>query len=139
MTVYTGRIKINTKSDGGMTDVTGDVQDIVDSSRIKDGITVVFCPGSTGALSTVEYEPGLVKDLPEVMNRIAPRDGEYAHHATWHDDNGSGHVKASIIGPDITVPVENRRLLLGRWQQIVFIEFDTKDRERELTVKVMGE
>lgn len=139
MTVYTGRIGLKTKSDGGMTDVSGDVQAVVAASRIRDGIAVVFCPGSTGALSTVEYEPGLLKDIPEAMDRIAPRDGVYAHHATWHDDNGSGHVKATIIGPDLTVPVDEGRLLLGRWQQIVFIEFDTKDRERQLTVKVIGE
>jgi secondary thiamine-phosphate synthase enzyme len=139
MTTVTGNIRISTKADGGMIDLTADVQRIVGESGLKDGIAVVFCPGSTGALSTVEYEPGLLKDIPAAMDRIAPRSGQYAHHETWHDDNGSGHVKATILGPDLTVPFTGGKLTLGKWQQIVFIECDTRDRERTLIVQMLGE
>jgi len=139
MTVYNKNVSLKTKADGGMHDITKEVQQIVSESKVKDGIAVIFCPGSTGAVSTVEYEPGLLQDIPNALERIAPTDLDYAHHQTWHDDNGRGHVKATILGPDLTVPVIKGKLVLGTWQQIVFIELDTRDRQRDVTVQVMGE
>jgi secondary thiamine-phosphate synthase enzyme len=139
MSIITGNIRIKTKADVSMTNITEQVQKCVSESGLKEGIAVVFCPGSTGALSTVEYEPGLIKDVPEALERLAPRNGRYAHHDTWHDDNGSGHVKATILGPSLTVPITEARLTLGKWQQIVFLECDSKDRERALIVKLIGE
>jgi secondary thiamine-phosphate synthase enzyme len=139
MTVMSKSITVKTKADGGMTDITGMVQQCVAESKLRDGIVVVFCPGSTGALSTVEYEPGLMKDIPAALERIAPKGQYYFHHETWHDDNGRGHVSATIIGPDVTVPFTNGQLNLGTWQQIVFIECDTSKRRRQLIVQLMGE
>jgi secondary thiamine-phosphate synthase enzyme len=139
MTVVTRNIDVKTKADGGMVDITGQVQGCVLDSRLKNGVAVIFCPGSTGALSTVEYEPGLMKDIPLALERIAPRDQYYFHHETWHDDNGRGHVRATFLGPDLTVPFTNGQLTLGTWQQIVFIECDTRDRNRKLVVQVIGD
>jgi len=139
MAVFTKNISLKSKADGGMHDITKDVQRIVSESKINNGIAVIFCPGSTGAVSTVEYEPGLLKDIPEALERIAPAGVDYAHHQTWGDDNGRGHVRATLIGPDLTVPLVKGKLTLGTWQQIVFMELDTRDRERSLVVQVMGE
>ena len=136
MTVATKTICIQTMANGGMVDLTSPVQDCVLESGAKEGSVLVFCPGSTGAISTVEYEPGLEKDIPAALERIAPRKGEYAHHETWNDDNGAGHVRATIIGPSLMVPVSGGRVLLGQWQQIVFIECDTRDRKRDIIVQV---
>jgi secondary thiamine-phosphate synthase enzyme len=139
MAVVTKHINIKTNADGGMVDVSRQVQQAVSESGLENGIAVVFIAGSTGALSTVEYEPGLMKDIPQALERIAPRDIDYAHHQTWHDDNGRGHVRATFIGPDLTVPFVDGSLCLGTWQQIVFIECDTRDRSRKLVVQVIGE
>jgi len=139
MTVATGELRIETKANGGMSDLTNQVQDLVTKTGLREGIVVLFCPGSTGALSTVEYEPGLKKDIPNALERIAPKDRDYAHHATWGDDNGPGHVKATLLGPDLTVPFTKGILTLGTWQQIVFIECDTRGRERKLVVQIIGE
>ncbi|MFH1403480.1 MAG: secondary thiamine-phosphate synthase enzyme YjbQ [Candidatus Altiarchaeota archaeon] len=139
MPVVTDHINLKTHADGGMLDITGKVQEAVDKSGLKNGIAVVFAGGSTGALSTVEFEPGLQKDIPDALERIAPRDLDYAHHQTWQDDNGRGHVRATLIGPDITVPFTDGRLYLGTWQQICFIECDTRDRDRRLIIQIIGE
>jgi len=96
-------------------------------------------PGSTGTLTTIEYEPGLMKDLPKAFERIAPKKEYYNHHETWHDDNGHSHVRASIMGPSITIPIKNGKLLHGTWQQIVFVELDTRPRNRNLIVEIVGE
>ncbi len=139
MAVKTSYINLKTKADGGMSDITGEVQKAVSDSGLTSGIAVVFAGGSTGALSTVEYEPGLLKDIPDALERIASKDLDYAHHQTWHDDNGRGHVRATLIGPDITVPFVDGSLYLGNWQQICFIECDTRDRDRKLLVQIIGE
>jgi secondary thiamine-phosphate synthase enzyme len=139
MTVVTRTLHIKTKANIGIHDITIQVQDILEKTELLNGVMILFCPGSTGALSTIEYEPGLVQDLPNALERIAPRGGAYSHHQTWGDDNGSGHVRAALIGPSLTVPFVRRMLTLGRWQQIVFIECDTRDRERRLVVQVIGE
>ncbi|MBD3388126.1 MAG: YjbQ family protein [Candidatus Altiarchaeales archaeon] len=139
MTVVTDHVKLRTDGEGSMVDVTPRVQECVSKSGISNGIVTVFCPGSTGALSTVEYEPGLMKDVPDALKRIAPDELYYAHHETWHDDNGRGHVKATLLGPDISIPFTDGALTLGTWQQICFIECDTRGRDRELVVQIIGE
>jgi secondary thiamine-phosphate synthase enzyme len=139
MAVVTKSIDLKTKAEGGMEDISADVRSCLEESGLSDGIAVVFCPGSTGSVSTVEYEPGLIKDVPAALERLAPKGIGYAHHETWHDDNGSGHVKATIIGPSLTIPFVKGALTLGKWQQIVFIECDTRDRDRRLIVQLIGE
>lgn len=120
-------------------DITSDVQEIVGKSGITNGMACVFCPGSTGALTTIEHEPGLLHDLPVAMERIAPKNAYYRHEETWHDGNGHSHIRASIIGPEITVPVADGILRLGTWQQIVFVECDVRERKRTLLVHVFGD
>ncbi len=139
MKVYTGNINIKTSGENDIIDITDETQKIIEESKIKDGIICLFIPGSTGGITTIEYEPGLKKDLPKALERIAPKDIYYYHHETWHDDNGRSHVKASIIGPSITIPIRDSRLIHGTWQQIVFIELDTKPRNRRIIAQIIGE
>jgi secondary thiamine-phosphate synthase enzyme len=120
-------------------DITARVQAAVAESGLASGIATVFVPGSTGAVTTVEYEPGLVQDLQELFDRIAPEGPPYHHDQRWHDGNGHAHVRASLLGPSLTVPFEGGRLELGTWQQIVFLDFDPPARERRLRVKILGE
>ena len=132
-------IRINTKGNCDIIDITGRVASCVRDSGIKTGIAAIFVPGSTGALTTIEYEPGLVQDIREAFEIVAPRHGEYHHNIRWHDGNGFSHVRAALLGPSLTVPFNDRNLLLGTWQQIVFIDFDNRSRSRELVVQIIGE
>ncbi len=118
-------------------DITPHVQRYVEECGRNEGAVLVFSVGSTGAVTTLEYEPGLKKDLPRIMDRIAPYGEHYDHHLTWNDDNGSSHVKAAIIGPSIVVPFREKKLLLGTWQQIVLINFDTRRRKRKVVLRVL--
>ncbi len=136
--IYREEIKLETQHEMQILDITNEVEKIVARSNIKDGIVNIFVPGSTGAITTIEYEHGLLHDLPAALERIAPSNAYYKHEERWHDGNGRSHVKASIIGPSLTVPVENGKLLLGTWQQIVFIECDVRARQRRLIVSVVG-
>jgi secondary thiamine-phosphate synthase enzyme len=111
----------------------------VAKAEVREGLVNVFVTGSTAAVSTMEYEPGLIEDLSAALERIAPRGAEYKHHLRWGDDNGHSHVRATIVGPGLTIPVAGGRPLLGTWQQVVLIELDTRPRERSLVVTVMGE
>ena len=139
MTVISKTIKIHSKGENDLIDITNDVQKIVQDSKIQSGTVTVFVSGSTGALTTIEFEPGLIKDFPKMLERLAPKDIEYGHEQMWHDGNGHSHVKASLVGPSITVPFTDGELLLGQWQQIVFIELDTRSRNRNLVLQIMGE
>ena len=132
-------VEVETGGRNEMVDITGEVRDIVGRSEITDGQVLIFVPGATGALSTIEYEPGLIEDFPELMERMIPEKKYYHHNETWHDGNGHSHLRATLVGPSLTVPFEGRRLLLGTWQQIVFLEFDNKPHHRKLTVQLMGE
>jgi secondary thiamine-phosphate synthase enzyme len=120
-------------------DITAKVQDIVSESGIDNGLACIFVAGSTAAVTTVEFEPGLVKDLNEAMDRLYPKGIDYEHHRRWGDGNGHSHVRASLVGPSLTVPIVDGRLLLGTWQQIVFLEFDNKPRSREVAVQIVGD
>src|SRR3989344_3619711 len=119
-------------------DLTSKVQEIVDKCGLKEGSVLVFVSGSTAGITTIEYEPGLVKDLKAAFQRLAPDNLEYAHHLTWGDDNGHSHVRAALLGPSIVVPLSHGKLALGTWQQIVLIDFDTRPRQRTLTVQITG-
>ena len=139
MPVVTEYLRIKTSGECDIVDISKEVQGLVAKSGLKNGIVTVFVPGSTGAVSTIEYEPGLMKDLPEALERFAPSNIPYEHNKTWGCDNGRSHVRATIIGPSLTVPFVNGELILGTWQQIVFIELDTRARDRRLVVQIIGE
>jgi secondary thiamine-phosphate synthase enzyme len=134
------RFSVKLAADGGMADITGQVQAEVNKTGLKEGIVSILLVGSTGAITTIEYEPGLVEqDLPQAMERIAPTDIPYEHHKRWGDDNGRGHIRASIMGPSLVVPFSEGELTLGTWQQIAAINWDTRARSREIVLQVMGE
>ena len=139
MGVFSDQINIKTNGEVDIIDITGEIQNSIGKSKLKDGIVCIFVAGSTGTLTTIEYEPGLKKDLPQALEKIAPKGIYYNHHETWHDDNGHSHVRASIMGPSITVPFRNKKLIHGTWQQIVFVELDTSPRNREIIVQIVGE
>ncbi len=135
MTV-TSRHRVSTRGQGDVNDLTEAVAAAVRQAGARDGLATIFVVGSTAAITTMEFEPGAVADLAEVFEGMAPRDGDYRHHLTWGDDNGSSHARASLVGPSLSVPFEDGRLLLGTWQQIVLLEFDTRGRSREVVIQV---
>ena len=139
MTVITKMIKISSKRENDMLDITDQTSKVIQESKLKDGIVTLFVAGSTAAITTIEYEPGLRNDFPKMLNRIIPKNIEYEHDNTWHDGNGHSHVRASLIGPSLTVPFKDGKLILGTWQQIVFLELDTRSRERKITTQIIGE
>ncbi|MEZ5358909.1 MAG: secondary thiamine-phosphate synthase enzyme YjbQ [Candidatus Zixiibacteriota bacterium] len=137
--VVTKTIRLSAVGYCDIHNITGEVGDCVRSSGISSGTVTVFTSSSTSALTTLEYEPGLKKDLPEFLEGIIPSNVSYNHDQTWHDGNGFSHLRAALIGPDITVPFVSGKLLLGTWQQIVFVDFDNKSRSRELIVQIVGD
>ncbi len=139
MNVVTKLIHVESKGETDMMDLTGDVEKAIRESKLRDGVVTLFVQGSTGALTTIEYEEGLLEDLPVALERIAPKEAVYEHERRWHDGNGHSHVRASLIGPSMSVPFVKGKLTLGTWQQIVFIELDTKNRSRELVAQIIGE
>ena len=139
MSVHYDELNFKSKGEVDIVDITDDIQKIVNKSKIKDGISCVFVPGSTGIVTTIEYEPGLKKDFPNALQKIAPKGEYYYHHETWNDDNGHSHVRASLMGPSLTIPIKNGKLLHGTWQQIVFVELDTRPRNRNIIVQIIGE
>ena len=132
-------LEIQTQARHDVQDITPQIFRAVEESQINAGIVTIFCPGSTGGVTTLEFEPGVVADLKQVLDEIAPPNRDYRHHAQWGDDNGSSHVRAALMGPSLTVPFVQKKLALGTWQQIVFCEFDTRPRARKLVVQIMGE
>ncbi len=139
MSEYHDEINVKTKGEVDIIDITEDIQKIVEKSNIKNGIICVFNPGSTGSLTTIEYEPGLKTDFPQALEKIAPKKEYYNHHETWHDDNGHSHVRASLMGPSVTIPLISGKVVHGTWQQIVFVELDTGNRNRDIIVQIVGE
>jgi len=137
--VVTDRLELETRGESEVVDVTGRVQGLVEKHGFGEGQALVFVPGSTAGLTTVEYETGLIEDLPAAFERLAPRDLHYRHEDTWHDGNGHSHVRASLLGASVTIPFSGGRLLLGTWQQIVLIDFDNRPRRRELVVQLSGD
>jgi len=139
MTVESQELRFRTHREGEILDITDKTQRVIESSRMRSGVAVLFVPGSTGAITTIEYEPGLLADLPVALERLAPKDASYEHEKRWHDGNGHSHIRASMIGPDLSVPFRDKKLTLGTWQQIVFLELDVRPRDRTVIVQLVGE
>jgi secondary thiamine-phosphate synthase enzyme len=139
MRVETHTIGFSSQGFHDMQNITGKVAEMLSLSRIQNGTVTLFVPGATGGITTIEYESGLKQDFSEMMDRIIPQDKFYHHDARWGDGNGFSHVRASLLGPSLIIPVVDGRMTLGTWQQIVFIDFDNRPRNRELVVQIMGE
>lgn len=137
--IHKDSIRLDTKGFSDTIDITGKVEKVVKDSRIKSGIVTVFCPGSTGTITTIEFESGVVNDLKKALERLIPSDIPYEHDYRWRDGNGFSHVRAAIMKPSLTVPIVNGGMTLGTWQQIVFIDFDNRSRRREIIIQIMGE
>ena len=137
--VATHTHSISTSGQGDAHDVTRVVARAVNESGIETGIVTVFVVGSTAGVTTIEFEPGAIHDLDAVFESLAPRNGEYRHHLRWGDDNGSSHARAALLGPSVTIPFTRKKLLLGTWQQIMLMEFDTSARQRDVIIQIVGE
>jgi len=137
--IHQEQIQLSTSGHRDMHDVTGPVADIVRASGITTGVANVHVIGSTGAVGTIEFEPGLQQDLPEILDQLIPASLDYGHERTWHDGNGHSHLQATWLGPDLSVPVRDGRLAVGTWQQIFHLECDVKPRQRQIIVTVMGQ
>lgn len=138
MTNYSQTLTFNTKGNSHMVDITSDVEKVLNKSKMENGLLTVFSVGSTGGVTTIEYEPGLIKDFPEMLDKIAPK-GRYHHDQTWGDGNGHAHLRSSLIGTSFNVPVVDGQMTLGTWQQIVLVDFDNRSRTRKVVVQVIGE
>ncbi|QOJ15517.1 MAG: YjbQ family protein [Planctomycetia bacterium] len=137
---FTGRLTLETSGHSHVLDITAAVMEQVQRSKIRDGLVCVFVPGSTAAITTTEAEPGLLNhDLRAFFDRVVPDDIPYRHEDTWSDDNGHSHVRASLVGPSVALPLIDGAIPLGKWQHVVLIDFDTRGRRRELIVQVVGE
>ncbi len=136
---FSETISLNTKGFSDILDVTHHVDAVTDRSGIKNGLVTVMCSGSTGSVTTIEYESGVIRDLQKAIEKIAPSNIPYEHDKRWGDGNGFSHVRAALMKPSLTIPLIKGKLALGTWQQIVFIDFDNRKRERRLIVQIMGE
>jgi secondary thiamine-phosphate synthase enzyme len=139
MKVLSETIQLHSEGEGDIIDMTLQISNTVEESKIKNGTMTIFVSGSTAAVTTIEYEPGLVHDFPEMLSRIVPKDIEYEHDKTWHDGNGHSHVRSSLIGPSLTIPIIGGKLTLGAWQQVVLLEMDTRSRNRTVNLQIIGE
>jgi len=137
--IFSETISLSTKGFSDILDITHRVDAVIDRSKIKNGFVTVFCSGSTGAVTTIEYESGVLRDLQKAIEKIVPSNIPYEHDKRWGDGNGFSHVRAALMKPSLTIPLIGEKLTLGTWQQIVFIDFDNRRRERNLIVQVMGE
>lgn len=139
MKVINEKIAFSTKGNPDLIDITAKVEDILASSGLKKGNLTVFVVGSTAAITTFEYEPGLISDMRDLYEKLIPQNKHYSHDATWGDANGFSHLRAALQGPSLAFPFENAKLMLGTWQQIVLAEFDNRPRKREVVVQIIGE
>ena len=137
--IATHRHEISTTGQGDAHDLTAAVARAVAESGLQAGVATVFVVGSTAGLTTIEFEPGAVHDLNQMFEALAPRDAEYRHHLRWGDDNGSSHVRAALLGPSVSVPFASGAPMLGTWQQVALVEFDTRPRRREIVIQIVGE
>jgi len=135
---FSDTILLNTKGNSDILDITDEVNDVARRSGITSGLLTVFCPGSTGSVTTIEYESGVVNDLKKAIEKIAPSDINYEHDLRWGDGNGFSHVRAALMKPSLTIPIITGKLTLGTWQQVVFIDFDNRGRNRNIIVQVLG-
>jgi len=139
MKIINKKIMLDTKGPGDLINITEEISNILASSGLRNGNLTVFVTGSTAAITTFEYEPGLIKDIKDFYERLIPSGKHYHHDDTWGDANGFSHVRAALQGPSITIPFEDGRLLLGTWQQVVLAEFDNRPRHRQIAIQIMGE
>ena len=139
MKVITRIVQLRSSKENDIIDFTEQTSEALKESKLENGLVTVFVSGSTAAITTIEYEPGLRHDFPKMLSRIVPKDVQYHHDDTWHDGNGHSHVRASLIGPSLSIPFSNGQLNLGTWQQIVMLEMDTRQRERLITLQILGE
>jgi secondary thiamine-phosphate synthase enzyme len=138
MTVETSSIDLQTGGNAEILDITRQVRDVVNDAGMQNGTVTIFCPSATSAVTTIEYESGCISDLQRLFNEIVDPVRHYAHNARWGDGNGHSHVRAALLGPSLTVPFVDGRLTLGTWQQIVYVDFDNRQRRRSLVAQVMG-
>ena len=139
MKVIQDSLTLSTQGYNDIVDVTSRVREGLDKTGLREGQVTLFVPGATAGITTIEYEPGLLKDLPEALDRVAPMNSRYHHDAAWGDGNGYAHLRAALIGPSLTVPFTQGRLILGTWQQIVVIDFDNRARQRKVSLQYLGE
>ncbi len=139
MVILTGKLVEKTQGHCDIIDITAKVQEQLQREKIRRGSATLFVSGSTAALTTIEHEPGLLKDLKEFLEKLIPSNRRYHHDDRWGDDNGFSHLRASLLGPSLQIPIEDGRLLLGTWQQIVLLDFDNRPRTREIVVQIIGE
>ncbi|MGA2883721.1 MAG: secondary thiamine-phosphate synthase enzyme YjbQ [Halobacteriota archaeon] len=139
MTTKTEHITIDTTAGVQIIDITSEINKLLAKSDLQEGLATVFVPGSTATVTTIEYEPGLVADMTKALDRIAPRNGHYEHDQRWHDGNGHSHIRAAFLKPSVTIPFSNNTLMLGTWQQLVFIELDVRPRNRTIIVQFIGD
>lgn len=139
MATYFEEIIKSSEANCQIFDITEDIEEIIEKSKIKNGIVTAFAIGSTAGITTLEYEPGLIKDLPKLLEKIIPTYQNYNHNETWGDGNGHSHLRSALIKTSLTIPLVNWELTLGTWQQIVFIDFDNKHRTRRIAIQIMGE
>ncbi len=138
MAITTDYLDVSTRGGRDVVDITGGLSRVIERRGVREGIVTVFVPGSTAAITTIEYEPGLKKDIDIFLERIVPYGEKYSHHETWHDDNGSSHIQAAMLGPSLTVPIVGGNMTLGTWQQVVLVDCDTRPRERRLVVQIFS-
>ena len=139
MPIKSFSIQLSTRGNADIHDITDQVASHISQSGLKNGTVTIFCPSSTSALTTIEYESGALSDLKRLFDEIIPPNREYAHNARWHDGNGHSHVRAALLGPSLTIPFVNGALTLGTWQQVIYVDFDNRRRSRELTLQLIGE
>jgi len=139
MKLVTTKIRFSTEGNSEIINLTNKVKEHLEGTNLNSGLANLFIPGATGGLTTMEYEPGLIDDLRKTFQRIAPEETKYLHNLTHKDRNAHSHIRASLIGPSLTIPFENATLQLGKWQQIVFIDFDNRPRKREVILQIIGE
>src|SRR4030043_231282 len=137
--IFSETISLSTKGFSDILEITHHVATVLRRSRIENGLVTVFCPGSTGAVTTIEYESGVLRDLQEAIEKIVPSNIPYEHDRRWGDGNGFSHVRAALMKPSLSIPLIKGKLILGTWQQIVFIDFDNRKRQREIVIHIMGE
>lgn len=137
--LYTDYVKFHTRGHADMHDLTDQVRHVLAQSNVTDGTVTIFTPSATSSLTTIEFETGALQDLARALDEIAPADREYKHNLRWGDGNGHAHLRAALLGPSLHVPVVNGRMTLGTWQQILFIDFDVRPRDRSVVVQIMGE
>ena len=139
MPVKTGNISLHTQGNIDVQDITRELIGLVEHSGLKSGTLTVFCPSSTSGLTTIEFEPGALADLKRMFEELVPSNRDYAHNATWEDGNGHSHMRAALLGPSLTIPFVKKTLTLGTWQQVIYVDFDIRPRQRELVVQLVGE